>query len=40
MSSAVATHPIYHTVTWGSHTWVCIHPLCDGSHHVFVACER
>jgi hypothetical protein len=40
MSTAVATQPIYHTVTWGKHTWVCINPRCDGYHHVFCSCEH
>lgn len=44
MSTAVATkpisQPITHKVTWGRFTWVCVHPYCDGYHHVYVACER
>jgi hypothetical protein len=32
--------PIQHKVTWGTHTWVCVHPYCDGSHHVYVRCEH
>jgi hypothetical protein len=44
VSTAVAikpeARPITHKVTWGSHTWVCIHPYCDGKNHVYVACEH
>lgn len=37
---AIAHTAIYHTITWGSSTWVCIHPHCDGKHHVFCSCAR
>lgn len=40
MSTAVATRPIHHTITWGRYSWVCIHPHCDGYHHVYVPCGR
>lgn len=40
MSTAVATKPIQHTISWGLSRWVCIHPHCDGYHHVFVRCGR
>ena len=30
MSTAVATKPIQHTISWGLSRWVCIHPHCDG----------
>jgi len=46
MSTAVATKPINtglpieHKISWGKSTWVCVHPYCDGSHHVYVSCAR
>jgi hypothetical protein len=44
MSTAVAikseTRPITHKISWGRSTWVCVHPYCDGSHHVYVSCAR
>jgi hypothetical protein len=27
-----------HTISIGCTTWLCIHPSCDGHHHVFVSC--
>lgn len=45
MSTAVAEKPtigmpITHKISWGRFTWVCVHPYCDGSHHVYVRCEH
>jgi|KBSMisStandDraft_5_1062788.scaffolds.fasta_scaffold103501_3 hypothetical protein len=40
MSTAVATQPIHHTITWGTSTWVCTNPYCDGTHHVYSSCEH
>jgi len=48
MSTAVATRPatstkgisIVHKITWGKSTFVCIHPYCDGTHHVYVSCAH
>lgn len=44
MSTAVAQPkvglPITHKITWGTHTWVCINPYCNGYHHYYVPCGR